>query len=109
MSSLALSAMLSILDNGGEWAYARAIRGEVRRTWQRRRSHGKEKTKRGQGWGGFESRLFRIRMDRAERVAICASSDGRGKLRSDGGAQRGREDARSEEHTSELQSQSNLV
>src|SRR2546430_8899677 len=103
--------MLSFLDNGGEWAYARAIRGEARRTRQRRQSHGEEETKRGHGRGAFESSLVRFRMGRAEPVAICASGDGRGKLRSDGGAQRGREDARwrnarSEEHTSELQSQS---
>src|ERR1700686_1963089 len=89
-----LSILLSILDNGGEWAYARAIRGEARRTRQRRQSHGKEETKRGQGRGAFESSLFRFRMDRARRVAICAGGDGGGKLRSDGGAQRGREDAR---------------
>src|ERR1700687_130211 len=56
--------------------------------------NGKEKTKRGHGRGAFESSLVRSRMDRARGVAICASSDGRGKLRSDGGAQRGREDAR---------------
>src|SRR6202521_1317380 len=92
--SLKPSVMLSILDNGGEWAYARAIRGEARRTRQRRQSHGKEETKRGQGRGAFESSLFRFRMDRARRVAIFAGGDGGGKLRSDGGAQRGREDAR---------------
>src|SRR5437879_964612 len=38
--SLKSSLMLSFLDNGGEWAYARAIRGEARRTRQRRQSHG---------------------------------------------------------------------
>src|SRR5260370_11964574 len=86
--------MFSILDNGGEWAYDRVIRGEVRRKRQRRQCHGEEQAKRGHGRGAFESSLARFRMDRTERVAICASAAGRGKLRSDGGAQRGREDAR---------------
>src|SRR6266480_1504528 len=92
--SLKPCVMLSILDNGEERAYARAIRGEARRTRQRRQSHGKEETKQGYGSGAFESSLVRFRMGRARRVVICASGDGRGKLRSDGGAQRGREDAR---------------